>query len=82
MGSTFSEQQATGERAAARQCLPRGEGERRAAAWAFQEPAGSGEDAPADENPGPRGGSELGKVGWQRRPRSGGRVQVLAQRLL
>lgn len=43
--STLPEKRATAERAAARQCLPPGEGELPAAASASPQPSGSGKDA-------------------------------------
>lgn len=46
MESPLAKKPATGERAAARQCLPTGEGERPAAATAFGEPSGLWEDPP------------------------------------
>lgn len=57
VGSTLPEKQGTGERAAARQCLPRGEGERPAAETSFQLVLRAlGRIPLVDENPGPRAG--------------------------
>lgn len=54
---------ATGARAAARQCLPTGEGERPAAATGFGEPGQLWENAPGGWEPGPSGGCRAAK-GW------------------
>lgn len=62
----------TGARAAARQCLPTGEGERSATATAFGEPGRLWEDAPGGWEPGPSGGCRAAK-GWAAKATARGR---------
>lgn len=69
--STLPEKRATGERAAARQCLPPGEGERPAAARASQPARAARERMLGRVRPrGLEEGAELGEAGWQSPPRA------------